>query len=229
MKQFSDQAIIDSWQKNVQPWVRAIREGEIASRLQVTNQAIIDAVLELKPSSVLDLGCGEGWLVRALLQRGIAAQGVDVIAELITAAQQAGPGCFRQLAYEALSASVFTEKFDAMVCNFSLLGDASVQHVFRQAATLLNPGGALIVQTLHPLADCADDAIAEHYRDGWRAGSWAGFNSEFCDPAPWYFRTIPGWQALFTDNNFAPVLITEPRLPETNRPASIIFRGCRKP
>ncbi|MDQ1811842.1 hypothetical protein RBA41_00850 [Massilia sp. CCM 9210] len=43
------------------------------------------------------------------------------------------------------------------------------------------PGGALIVQAMHPAAACA----AGDCRDGWRAGSWAGFSDAFSDPAPW--------------------------------------------
>ncbi len=38
MKKYSDQKIIDSWKKNVQPWVVTVRTGEIESRLLVTTK-----------------------------------------------------------------------------------------------------------------------------------------------------------------------------------------------
>lgn len=63
---FSDAHIIDSWRKNVESWTSAVRERRIDSRRLATDQAIIDATLSRSPHSVLDLGCGEGWLVRAL-------------------------------------------------------------------------------------------------------------------------------------------------------------------
>ena len=39
-----------------------------------------------RPSTVLDIGCGEGWLCRALADKGMKVWGVDAIPELITAA-----------------------------------------------------------------------------------------------------------------------------------------------
>ena len=103
MEKFTDQKIIDSWKKNVQPWVTAICEGEIESRTLVTNKAIVDAVIERAPKTVLDVGCGEGWLVRELGKVGIDALGIDVIPELIEFAQTKGGGRFKLLSYEDLS------------------------------------------------------------------------------------------------------------------------------
>ena len=89
--QTNDQRILESWTINASPWTRAVREKQIASRRLATDQAIIDAIVDCKPKSVLDVGCGEGWLVRALTERGIQAAGVDAIPALIERARQAGP------------------------------------------------------------------------------------------------------------------------------------------
>jgi hypothetical protein len=62
MQDFSEAKILDSWRKNAALWTRAIEAQEIESRRLVTNQAIIDAVTSNEPGSVLDIGCGEGWL-----------------------------------------------------------------------------------------------------------------------------------------------------------------------
>ena len=221
MEKFSDQKIIDSWKKNSTPWVSAIREDEIESRLLVTNQAIIDTVLAQKPGTVLDIGCGEGWLVRALSKKGVSSLGVDVVPELIEAAEQAGGGRFKTLSFEALSGERVKETFDVVVCNFSLLGNESVARVFQQAPSLLNAGGAIIVQTIHPIAGCGEG----EYKDGWREGSWLGFSEQFCDPAPWYFRTLETWKSLFIENGFSLDKIVEPINPKTHTKASIIFVG----
>jgi len=224
MKIRSDQDILKCWQKNVQPWVKAVRNGEIESRIQVTNNAIVAAVNNRNPGNVLDLGCGEGWLVRELAKLGIDCLGVDGIPELIDYARQAGGGRFQVVPLETLSKQIIKEKFDVIVCNFSLLGHESVLRVFQQTPRLLNEGGAFIVQTIHPR--CRSDA--EKYEDGWRKGSWSGFADEFCDPAPWYFRTLETWQILFTTNGFRSVEILEPVDIKTNMPASVIFIGVRE-
>lgn len=70
-----EQDIIRSWYSNAAPWTRAIREASIASRKLITDQAIIDAVLSVSRARILDIGCGEGWLARALSGLGLTVHG----------------------------------------------------------------------------------------------------------------------------------------------------------
>jgi 2-polyprenyl-3-methyl-5-hydroxy-6-metoxy-1,4-benzoquinol methylase len=219
MKKLDDAGIIDSWSKNTDPWTAAVRSGEIESRTLVTNQAIIDAVRSRSPRTAIDIGCGEGWLVRAL--DGIAMSGVDVVPGLVDQAQRAGGGDFRVLSYEAIGRGELAVQVDVAVCNFSLIGKESVEGIFRAAPSFLAPGGALIVQTVHPLMACGDAP----YVDGWRAGSWAGFSSDFTDPPPWYFRTLESWVRLYADSGLRLVDLREPIHPGTGKPASLILIG----
>ena len=66
-----------SWNANARAWTKAVREQLISSRRVVTDAAIVEVLVALQPRRVLDVGCGEGWLVRALNERGIEAFGVD--------------------------------------------------------------------------------------------------------------------------------------------------------
>jgi 2-polyprenyl-3-methyl-5-hydroxy-6-metoxy-1,4-benzoquinol methylase len=207
--------------KNTDPWTSAVRNGEIESRTLVTNQAIVDAVRSRPARTGIDIGCGEGWLVRALGDLDMV--GVDASAGLIDQARQAGGGDFSVMSYEDIGAGKLRRQFDVAVCNFSLIGKESVEGLFRAAPSFLNPGGALLVQTLHPLAACGDSP----YVDGWREGSWSGFSSDFTDPPPWYFRTLNSWLTLFSENGLCFVELREPIHPKTGKPASAIFIGVR--
>jgi 2-polyprenyl-3-methyl-5-hydroxy-6-metoxy-1,4-benzoquinol methylase len=215
----TESRILVSWQRNSAPWTTAIREAQVESRTLVTNAAVVEAVLSRRPRTVLDLGCGEGWLVRALAAHGIRATGVDAIPSLIEEAKRAGGGEFLVASYEDIAAGALELKVDAVVANFSLIGKESVEGVLRSIPRLLSPDRSLIIQTLHPIDATGD----QPYQDGWRQGSWAGFSSEFSDPAPWYFRTVESWEKLIDDSGFQLAELREPLHPATGKPASIIF------
>lgn len=219
MNAHSDEKIVEAWEKNASQWAVAVRDGRIESRSLVTNKAIVDAVLSRSPASVLDLGCGEGWLVRELAGRVERAVGADVAASLVEKARAAGSGEFLVESYEAIAGGAIEGSFDAVVCNFSLLGKGSVDGLFRAVPSLLNRGGMLVVQTLHPVVACGDLP----YRDGWRDGSWDGLDVGLVEPAPWYFRTLESWVALFLGSGFRLLEMREPIHPATHRPVSVIF------
>ena len=219
MTALNDEQVVDAWSRNSAPWITAVREREIASRALVTDAAILEAVRARSPRTGVDLGCGEGWLVRALPE--VEMVGVDAIDGLVQAARRAGGGDFRTMSYEAIAAGALQLAVDVAVCNFSLIGNEAVAGLIQAAPTYLRPGGSLVVQTVHPLAACGDAP----YVDGWREGSWAGFSKAFADAPPWYFRTIASWIALLTDNGLRLAQMREPVHPETGKPLSLILVG----
>ena len=220
MDPLSDAKIIDSWHTNATPWTSAVREQRIESRRLVTDRAVIDAVMSRKPESVLDLGCGEGWLVRALGAQGVRSViGVDVVPALIDQARAAGGGEFRVASYEAIARGELEVTVDVAVANFALIGKEAVDELIHSTPKLLRPGGALVIQTLHPVIACGDLP----YKDGWRTGSWAGFSDDFTDPAPWYFRTLESWVHLIASSSLTLVEMREPIHPVTSKPASVVF------
>jgi 2-polyprenyl-3-methyl-5-hydroxy-6-metoxy-1,4-benzoquinol methylase len=215
----SDARIVESWRKNARPWVSAVRDQKIESRKLVTNHAIVEAVMRRSPLTALDIGCGEGWLARELSEHGMQVVGVDVVPDLIEQARRAGGGEFRVASYEDIAAGRLDVQVDAVIANFSLIGKESVEGVLRRAPSLLTNDGALFIQTLHPVTACGKLP----YVDGWREGSWAGFDDDFSDPAPWYFRTMESWLQLLGESGFQTVKTHEPLHPATGRPASVIF------
>ncbi len=213
-----EQQILDCWHQNADPWVDAVRNNEIASRVLATNRAIESAIVGTQPGSVIDVGCGEGWLVRRLLERGIAARGLDVVPALVASATRQG-GEFAVACYDDIARSAVNWRADMVSCNFALIGKESSEQLLRGVTSLLNPGGHFIVQTLHPVEACGTLA----YEDGWRQGSWDGFNQRFINAAPWYFRTLESWRALFAACGLQLVGEYWPIHPRTGRPASVVF------
>jgi 2-polyprenyl-3-methyl-5-hydroxy-6-metoxy-1,4-benzoquinol methylase len=228
-----EQEIIRSWHSNAAPWARAIRAASIASRKLVTDQAVVDAVASISCARILDIGCGEGWLARALSDRGMSVTGIDAVPELvaqagaIARAAASGSVAFHVQDYASIAKRQWRGgPFDAAVCNFSLLGRESVDSLIAALPWYLDDPGYLIIQTLHPVTACG----ALPYQDGWREGNWLGFSSDFNDPAPWYFRTLETWTALLQRCGFDILECREPKAAGAVTPASVIWIGkARRP
>ncbi|CAI8913629.1 MULTISPECIES: class I SAM-dependent methyltransferase [Pseudomonas] len=210
--------LLQSWQHNARAWIKAIRSGAIESRLKVTDQAILLAVLGRQPERVLDLGCGEGWLLRALAKRGIDAVGVDGDPTLVEAARAAGAAQVHLASYQALAqAQVDIGRDYNLICaNFALLHQDIIPLLGAMNA-LLAPGGALVIQTLHPWTAAAGD-----YQDGWRQETFAGFQGQW-HPMPWYLRTLSSWINALDMAGFRLIALQEPQHPQNPLPQSLLL------
>ncbi|UQS17482.1 bifunctional 2-polyprenyl-6-hydroxyphenol methylase/3-demethylubiquinol 3-O-methyltransferase UbiG [Pseudomonas sp. HS6] len=213
-----ESTLLKSWHHNARAWTEAVRSGAIESRRQVTDQAILLAVTGRQPKRVLDLGCGEGWLLRALTERGIEAVGVDGDATLIEAAQAAGSAPVRVASYEDLQEAKVDigRDYDLICANFSLLHQDIIPLLAAMNA-LLAPGGALVIQTLHPWSVAAGD-----YQDGWREETFDGFKGQW-QPMPWYFRTLSSWLNALDMAGFQLTSLREPQHPQSPVPQSLLM------
>lgn len=210
----SERHILASWHANADAWTRAVRARAIPSRVVVTDNAIVAAVQACAPRTVLDVGCGEGWLARALNEHGMQVTGIDAVAALVEQARAAGGADYYCLDYAALAGHDFGSAFDAAVCNFSLFGDASVDALLLALQRHVRPDGHLLIQTL-PAGDGQDS--------GWRDGSWQGFSDDFVDAPPWFCRSRRDWHDVFARTGWQLVQEQMPAFPHNGAPASIIF------
>lgn len=217
-----EKQILQSWAANAGNWIGLIDSEAIESRKLVTNQAIFEAVSAHRPGNVLDLGCGEGWLTRALNARGISTCGVDGSEALIANARAKDGGRYEVATYENIIAGVplDREPFDGIVLNFALFTRESTEDLLAELRRRLLPGGRLFIQTLHPFNLLAGE---QPYESHWKSNSWDGLPGAFTQPHEWYCRTLGDWVSLFARLDYRLLELREPLHPRSGKPVSMIM------
>ncbi len=220
-----EQQIQQSWQANADAWIEAIQYNKIESRRAATDEAIMQAVLRYKPRRVLDVGCGEGWLTRALANRCIEVVGVDGCRALVDRAREKGGGCFRAIGYDEIIAdpAILGQSYDGIVCNFSLLGE-EIGDLLRSLRQAIVSDGHLLIQTVHPFTAGQE----QPYVDGWKTETFDNFGGAFREPMPWYFRTVSSWFQQVSKAGWRVCECEEPTHPQTQIPLSMLLI-CQSP
>ncbi len=211
-----------SWQHNAQQWIHLLSNEDIPSR-QITNPAIVDILTDLNPASLLDVGCGEGWLTRKMAQLGISTVGIDATELLIKQAKSLHPeGQYYLQSYEGIIAGTMLPEspYDAVVANFCLYQEWETPRLLNTLRSNLTPGGHIVIQTLHPFHILRDGLS---YTSQWMDDAWKGLPGAFTHPYKWYYRTFESWLEVFSNSGLSVKKLQEPLNPDKPFPLSVIF------
>jgi 2-polyprenyl-6-hydroxyphenyl methylase/3-demethylubiquinone-9 3-methyltransferase len=135
------------WWTGAEPLLRALR-SLIAPRLRYFDRVVAD----WHGKTILDLGCGGGFMSEALAQRGAAVIGVDPCAPAIAAARAHAADTQLPIRYEvgrAENIPLPDSAVDVVVCVDVLEHVADLAKCCQEIARVLRPGGILLFDTLN--------------------------------------------------------------------------------
>ena len=138
---------------------------------EVTLQ-LLERTGRFPPPQVIEVGVGEGWLLPELHERARNVIALDLSSEMLEQARRFA-GHLDNIDFVCGSTSALVDagqSAEVMIANMVLHHTSQPQHIIREAATLLTPGGSLIISEL-----CAHDQAwaREHCGD-----LWLGFSPE---------------------------------------------------
>lgn len=214
-----EERILSAWEADAPAWLQALESGTIRSR-RVTDAALVDIIRQVPTGPILDVGCGEGWLVRELASHRLRVTGMDGSPTLVRRAEERGGGEILLLTYaEAVrNPRRFQGPYGTIVFNFSLF-EEKITPILEAVGSVLFPYGRILIQTLHPVVASG----TQPYRDGWREETFDTFGVPFPEPMPWYFRTVSTWIAELRRAGLILMETYEPLDPDTGRPLSLIL------
>jgi len=210
-----------SWETNAQEWIKALDSQQITSR-KFTNEAIVSALTNSKAIKILDIGCGEGWLSRAITGMGKTAVGLDATASLLVHARKKGKEVYHHISYEDIidAKKIEDAPFDAAVFNFCIYQNKTFSSLLLELKKSVVEQGEIIIQTLHPYFLIQNQLP---YQSQWIDDSWKGLAGNFTDGHQWYARTFEDW---ISDFQKAGLVLNE--IIEVNNekqiPISVIFK-----
>jgi SAM-dependent methyltransferase len=139
----------EAWNAAAGEWVERIREG-MGGRVHAHDSSLYE-LLPPPGGLTLDVGCGEGRLVRELATRGYDVVGLDGSEALIAEARRAHPdGRYEVAQIDALP--VDDGAAALVVCVNVLPHVHDLGGAAAEFARVLAPGGTLLIGTIHPVA-----------------------------------------------------------------------------
>lgn len=151
-----------AWEAGADTWVDEIRRGD---RGPVhLHDEVLRELLPAPSGLAVDAGCGEGRWTRELRERGHDVVGIDRSEKLVGLAREADPeGRYEIGSLESLP---LADGSAALVLTVNVLPHVvDLEPVIAELARVLQPGGVLLVGTIHPVMEAATfDEETEEFR-----------------------------------------------------------------
>ncbi len=105
---------------------------------------------DISEKTILDLGCGQGWLTKELTNRGAFAIGVDGSGALIERARSLFPELTFSVADLAAGLPDLDIKFNSIISHMVVMDIPEIKTLFNSVSQALLPGGEFFFTLPHP-------------------------------------------------------------------------------
>jgi SAM-dependent methyltransferase len=206
----------DTWDTIADWYADQVHRG--SAMHEFARDVLLDALpADMSGQRVLDLGCGEGLITRAVAARGAQVVGVDPTVRLIERAQAIEASAMTGAAYRVddgcTLATVADDWADWVTAGLSLNNVPDLGAAIASIRRALVPGGWLAFTVPHPCFEApharwvgAERLIGSYSAEGF----WRSTNSAGVRRAGNHHRTISHYLTALIDHGFTLTMIAEP-------------------
>lgn len=138
----------NGWEESAAAWIVDLGEHGDFGRRYVLDPIMLPRALAARPTTALDVGCGEGRFFRMLGAHGVATTGIDPTRALLATARERDPGG-EYVEGEAAELPFDNATFDLVVSYLSLIDIPELTPAISEMARVLRPGGRLLIANLN--------------------------------------------------------------------------------
>ncbi len=246
----NDPDAIALWNANAEDWhVQVGHEGDLNRRIN-SDPVLWSFLGDISGLTVLDAGCGTGYLSRKLAERGARVVAVDAAERMIDIARRESPAEL-DISYRVASCvdleGVADGSIDRVVSNYVLMDISDLDGAVAAFHRVLRPGGVVVAVFSHPcfpLSAMDETGSSGGFAVRWTAPYFEARKVEdppwdhFSHPFIWHHRPLRRYWRTFRNAGFAVDDFEEPspdgplvenldpgRLHRSRmRPGSVVFR-----
>ncbi len=194
--------------QNVSPWDRnaAAYAAAVVRRDQTTAPSGLPAIVpimlallgDLADKTVLDAGCGEGFLARILAARGAHVTGIDLSPRLIALARECDPAGTIDYRVADLSQPLpdLTASFERIASHLVLNDVDDYRGFAATLAALSKPGGRAVIAFNNPYSFLVRGHLTDYFASGSR-GVYSGLTAELGSEVGYFHRTLEDYLDAF--------------------------------
>jgi len=194
--EITDRQISKAWDRLAEKWNNFTMDQGDFNRQYIIDPAIFRTLGSVNGLSILDAGCGNGYLCRFLAKKGAKMVGIDISKRFIEIAKQREKEAPLGIAYYSGTLSnlamLSNERFDMVVSNLALMDVLNLEKALMEISRVLKKNGRLLFSIMHP---CFSSSPVHGWvrvpQDSQRKEDWIYWKVD-----KYFDRSVQVWQYL---------------------------------
>jgi SAM-dependent methyltransferase len=224
------------WNRIADDWRIQVGDDGDSNRILNSDPVLWTFAGEVNGRTVLDAGCGTGYLSKKFRDRGALVTGIDFSERMIALARGLNPEIDFRVDSCSELATIDDGCCDLVIANYVLMDTPDLGATMDAFSRVLKPGGVAVLVFSHPCflqegATVSEDGEEVCYRWSFPYFEertcidppWAHFTSEFI----WFHRPLSHYWKAFMAAGFVVVDFEEPRITEDRYHLATTERGLR--